>query len=238
MSHFIDHSIISDSMEMPALLKGNFHRHSLISYWLATTLADMISQVIGTVHSSLNREDKNVFVIQLLVFCFQTLFCGGYVSIVYYLTFQPQEAFRFVMVLAGCLLTAFIAQSIGLVIASAMHMQNQKFLAIAMSVIFVLTSGAFISFRAIALIPQLISYLSFGRHGFEICVLYIYGWRDGEKMPCNSFYCHYRNANNILDELNMSVTSAIIVFVSLIATFVLIRIFGLISLKLKLRSAK
>nr|CAD7438921.1 unnamed protein product [Timema bartmani] len=104
-------------LEMPVLLKENFNRwYSLRSYYLAITLSDIP---------------------------FQAVFCIIYVTIVYLLTGQPAEMYRYSMFLGACLLIAFVAQSVGLVVGAAMNVQNGVFLAPVMSVPFLLFSGFF-----------------------------------------------------------------------------------------------
>lgn len=49
-----------------------------------------------------------------------------YVGIVYYMTSQPLEMFRFGMFLSACLLISFVAQSVGLVVGAAMNVQVSK----------------------------------------------------------------------------------------------------------------
>lgn len=49
-----------------------------------------------------------------------------YVGIVYYMTSQPPEMFRFGMFLSACLLISFVAQSVGLVVGAAMNVQVSK----------------------------------------------------------------------------------------------------------------
>lgn len=49
-----------------------------------------------------------------------------YVGIVYYMTSQPPEMFRFGMFLSACLLISFVAQSVGLVVGAAMNVQVCK----------------------------------------------------------------------------------------------------------------
>lgn len=65
--------------------------------------------------------------IALNKFCFyyekQAIFCIIYVVIVYLLTSQPLEWSRFSMFLSSCLLIAFVAQSVGLVVGAAMNVQ-------------------------------------------------------------------------------------------------------------------
>lgn len=167
----------------------------------------------------------------------QAIFCGVYVSIVYFLTSQPPEAFRFELFLVACLFTTFIAQSIGLVIAAAINMQNNKFMAAALSVIFLLTTGSFISYHGFAPFERWISYLSFGRHGFVATALSIYGW-DRVKLPCYEAYCRFRNPDTILMELDILDASIGFDIAALVGIFSMMRILGYISLNLKLRSAK
>lgn len=49
-----------------------------------------------------------------------------YVGIVYYMTAQPPEMFRFGMFLSACLLISFVAQSVGLVVGAAMNVQVSR----------------------------------------------------------------------------------------------------------------
>lgn len=175
--------------------------------------------------------------IKWFFFCFQSIFCGAYVLIVYFLTSQLPIAFSFGLFLAASLFTAFIAQSIGLVIAAVMNMQNNKFVATAMSVIFLLTSSSFISYHGNPLFARWISFLSFGKYGFEATSLAIYGW-GSNKLPCYEAYCHFRNSQTVLRELDLSDAIIGIDLAALVGIFLMIRILGYISLNLKLRSSK
>ena len=106
-----------------------------------------------------------------------------YVSIVYYLTSQPLELFRYNMFLGTCLLISFVAQSVGLVVGAAMNVQNGVFLAPVMSVPFLLFSGFFVSFDAIPVYLRWITYLSYIRYGFEGTALATYSF-DRPKLTC------------------------------------------------------
>lgn len=61
--------------------------------------------------------------VNIIFYCVQAIFCVIYVVIVYLLTSQPLEWFRFAMFLSSCLLIAFVAQSVGLVVGAAMNVQ-------------------------------------------------------------------------------------------------------------------
>lgn len=58
-----------------------------------------------------------------MLYIAQAIFCVIYVVIVYLLTSQPAEWFRFAMFLTSCLLISFVAQSVGLVVGAAMNVQ-------------------------------------------------------------------------------------------------------------------
>lgn len=54
---------------------------------------------------------------------FQTVFTIAYVMIVYFMTSQPLETYRFLLYLNICVLTALVSQSIGLLIGAAMSVE-------------------------------------------------------------------------------------------------------------------
>lgn len=56
------------SLEMPALLKGNFRRYSLDLYYLATTVADILTQV-KVFHNFRKRKKSKSHVVILPLIC-------------------------------------------------------------------------------------------------------------------------------------------------------------------------
>ncbi|XP_050422485.1 ATP-binding cassette subfamily G member 4 isoform X2 [Adelges cooleyi] len=204
-------TILSFPLELPVLVKENFNRwYSLRSYYLAITLSDIP---------------------------FQAIFCVMYVSIVYYMTSQPPEMFRFGMFLSACLLISFVAQSVGLVVGAAMNVQNGVFLAPVMSVPFLLFSGFFVSFDAIPIYLRWITYLSYIRYGFEGTALATYGY-DRAILKCHQVYCHFKKPSTTLRELDMVHADFALDIGALIVIFFVLRISAFVFLRWKLKSAR
>ncbi|XP_061730005.1 ATP-binding cassette sub-family G member 4 isoform X1 [Cydia pomonella] len=204
-------TILSFPLEMPVLVKEHFNRwYSLRSYYLAITVSDIP---------------------------FQAIFCVIYVVIVYLLTSQPLEWFRFSMFLTSCLLISFVAQSVGLVVGAAMNVQNGVFLAPVMSVPFLLFSGFFVSFNAIPVYLRWITYLSYIRYGFEGTALATYSF-NREKLKCTQSYCHFKNPRTTLEELDMLDADIWLDVAALCAIFLVLRISAFLFLRWKLKSTR
>lgn len=204
-------TILSFPLELPVLLKENFNRwYSLKAYYLAITVSDIP---------------------------FQAIFCIIYVTIVYFLTSQPAETMRFSMFLGACLLISFVAQSVGLVVGAAMNVQNGVFLAPVMSVPFLLFSGFFVSFDAIPVYLRWITYLSYIRYGFEGTALATYSFAR-EKLKCFQVYCHFKNPETTLEELDMLDADFTLDILALLLIFVVLRIAAYLFLRWKLKTAR
>lgn len=204
-------TILSFPLELPVLLKENFNRwYSLKAYYLAITVSDIP---------------------------FQAVFCVIYVTIVYFMTSQPTDIMRFSMFLGTCLLISFVAQSVGLVVGAAMNVQNGVFLAPVMSVPFLLFSGFFVSFDAIPVYLRWITYLSYIRYGFEGTALATYSF-GREKLKCFQVYCHFKNPETTLEELDMLDADFTFDILALLLIFVVLRIAAYLFLRWKLKTAR
>ncbi|CAK1549241.1 unnamed protein product [Leptosia nina] len=204
-------TILSFPLEMPVLVKEHFNRwYSLRSYYLAITVSDIP---------------------------FQAIFCIIYVVIVYLLTSQPLEWFRFSMFLSSCLLISFVAQSVGLVVGAAMNVQNGVFLAPVMSVPFLLFSGFFVSFNAIPVYLRWITYISYIRYGFEGTALATYSF-NRTNLACHQAYCHFKKPETTLEELDMTDADFTLDIAALCLIFLLLRISAFLFLRWKLRSTR
>ncbi|KAI8422543.1 hypothetical protein MSG28_006347, partial [Choristoneura fumiferana] len=165
------------------------------------------------------------------------IFCIIYVVIVYLLTSQPLVWFRFSMFLGSCLLISFVAQSVGLVVGAAMNVQNGVFLAPVMSVPFLLFSGFFVSFNAIPVYLRWITYLSYIRYGFEGTALATYSF-NRPNLQCHQPYCHFKDPNTTLEELDMSDADIGLDIAALCAIFLVLRISAFLFLRWKLKSTR
>ncbi|XP_053978604.1 ATP-binding cassette sub-family G member 4 isoform X3 [Hylaeus volcanicus] len=204
-------TILSFPLELPVLLKENFNRwYSLKAYYLAITVSDIP---------------------------FQAIFCVLYVTIVYFLTSQPADTMRFSMFIGTCLLISFVAQSVGLVVGAAMNVQNGVFLAPVMSVPFLLFSGFFVSFDAIPVYLRWITYLSYIRYGFEGTALATYSF-GREKLKCFQVYCHFKNPETTLEELDMLDADFTLDILALLLIFLVLRIAAYLFLRWKLKTAR
>lgn len=204
-------TILSFPLELPVLLKEHFNRwYSLKAYYLAITISDIP---------------------------FQTLFSILYVSIVYFLTGQPAEVTRYSMFVGICLLISFVAQSVGLVVGAAMNVQNGVFLAPVMSVPFLLFSGFFVSFDAIPVYLRWITYLSYIRYGFEGTALTTYGF-NREKLKCYQVYCHFKNPETTLEELDMLNADFTLDILALLLIFLILRIAAFLFLRWKIKNVR
>ncbi|VVC91575.1 ATP-binding cassette sub-family G member 1 isoform X2 [Leptidea sinapis] len=204
-------TILSFPLEMPVLVKEHFNRwYSLRSYYLAITVSDLP---------------------------FQAIFCIIYVVIVYLLTSQPLEWFRFSMFLSSCLLISFVAQSVGLVVGAAMNVQNGVFLAPVMSVPFLLFSGFFVSFNAIPVYLRWITYISYIRYGFEGTALATYSF-NRTNLACHQSYCHFKKPETTLEELDMTDADFTLDIAALCLIFLVLRLSAFLFLRWKLRSTR
>lgn len=156
-------------------------------------------------------------------------------SIVYFMTSQPPEIFRFSMFLGACLLVSFVAQSVGLVVGAAMNVQNGVFLAPVMSVPFLLFSGFFVSFDSIPIYLRWITYLSYIRYGFEGTALATYGF-NRTKLTCNQEYCHFKYPIRTLEELDMADADYNVDIIALVVIFFVLRISAYMFLRWKLKA--
>ncbi|KAK0175073.1 hypothetical protein PV327_008857 [Microctonus hyperodae] len=201
-------TILTFPTEMAVFVREHLNYwYSLKSFYLARTLSDLP---------------------------FQTVFTIAYVMIVYFMTSQPLETYRFLLYLNICVLTALVSQSIGLLIGAAMSVESGMFIGPVSSVPVILFSGFFIKFTAMPYFLQWLSYVSFIRYGFEGAMITVYGY-GRERLRCSVAYCHYRIPKVFLKEMSMEDAAYWIDAVALIALLIILRVCAYFVLRLKLR---
>ncbi|KAK6640358.1 hypothetical protein RUM44_012051 [Polyplax serrata] len=166
---------------------------------------------------------------------FQVLFSIVYVTIIYFMTSQPLDASRFVMVLCVCILTSLVSQSIGLLIGAAMNVQNGVYLGPVCTVPFILFSGFFVNFDTIPKYLHWLTYISFIRYAFEGIIISLYGY-NRKRLDCSEAYCHFRSPTKFLERLNMSQAQFWIDALALSLMFVFLRVVSYFVLRWKVSS--
>ncbi|XP_034243636.1 ATP-binding cassette sub-family G member 1-like [Thrips palmi] len=125
-----------------------------------------------------------------------------FVLVAYYMTDQPTQDLRPVLVWFVCVLIVFTAHAYGLLFGAAMGMQLAVFFVPASTIPLVLFSGFFLHIPDIPSLLRWLSYVSNFRYGFEGLAVAIYGM-DRKPMNCAIPYCHWRRPSKILEDVGM-----------------------------------
>ncbi|XP_077287128.1 ATP-binding cassette sub-family G member 4 [Arctopsyche grandis] len=169
-------TILTFPMEMNILLKEHFNRwFSLPSYYLSITIVD----------------------IPIAIFC-----CFLFSVIIYTMSGQPLELFRFGMFFTISLLVVFVAQGFGLMIGAVFDVVNGTFLGPTISVPVMMFAGFGVTLRDLPKYLYWGSYVSYLRYGLEGFVGAIYG-ENRPILDCEERYCHYKYPQKFLSEIAM-----------------------------------
>nr|QIK02750.1 ATP-binding cassette sub-family G member 4-like protein [Nilaparvata lugens] len=133
---------------------------------------------------------------------FQVVFTVVYVSIVYYMTDQPQDLERFSMFLFVSILLSLVASCVGLLTGTALSIETGTYFGPISCIPCVLFSGFFLSLDSIPSTMKWLGSLSYLRYAFEGCMLSLYGF-DRSKLDCSEVYCHFRMPSQFLKHLGM-----------------------------------
>ncbi|XP_043199881.1 ATP-binding cassette sub-family G member 1-like [Amphibalanus amphitrite] len=201
-------TILTFPLEMSVMKKEYMNCwYSVKSYYLAKTVADLP---------------------------FQIVFPLIYDVIVYFMTSQPMELDRFCMFCLMTILTALVAQSVGLVIGAFCDIQLAVFLGPITMIPIILFSGFFVNLSTVPVWLSWLSYLSYARYSFEGLMLAVYGF-DREDMHCSVPFCHYRSPKKFLKELDMLESDYWTDVLALSVMTVLLRLVGYFVLRYKLK---
>lgn len=150
------------------------------------------------------------------------------------MTSQPMEVDRILMFASVNILTALVAQSLGLLIGAAMKIETGVYLGPVTTIPVVLFSGFFINFDAVPEYLSWLTYISYIRYGFEGAMLSIYGY-NREKLKCSIDFCHYRKPSQFLKYMSMNDANFWIDIGALTVFFIGIRIISYLVLRFKLK---
>lgn len=201
-------------LTFPAERSGFFREHlngwySTKTYYLAKTLADMP---------------------------FQIVFPIMYGSIVYWMTGQPSDTWRFCLFLCFCVFTSLVGQSLVIAIGATTSAVTAVFIAPVACIPFALFCGFFISLKSMPMYLRWFSYTSFFRYSYEGFMLTLYGF-DRPKMECDAL-CYFRDPYKFLKLMGIEDAELYVCFIGLVVLFVVLRIIGycLLCWKLRMRS--
>lgn len=209
--------LLSYPMEIQKVKREYFNRwYDLKPYFLALT--------VSTIPSSL-------------------VLGGLYIGIVYLLTDQPMEWFRFINFFVICIITGMISESMGLVISSTLNIINGMFVGPCLSVPLMLLAvygvgyGNTIPIPFLIRIAQYFSYLRYSIHGISLAMMKGRGTLpcpDGEDLEM----CIFRNQDEFLEFMGYKNGAIWIDILALISIFFLFRISGFYLLKQRLSPNK
>ncbi|KAG8287956.1 ATP-binding cassette sub- G member 4 [Homalodisca vitripennis] len=160
----------------------------------------------------------------------EILFSSMYVTIVYLLSAQPNEMFRYLMVLSICFLISLVAQSLGLFIGAALTVEKGVFIGPVINVPILLFSGFFVSLSSIPSCLRWVADVSYIRYGFEGTMTAVYGF-NRTSMHCSEPYCHFKIPARFLQEMDMDKAVFWVDCLALLGFFFLLRVFGYFVLK-------
>ncbi|XP_052864562.1 uncharacterized protein LOC128271162 [Anopheles cruzii] len=191
-------------LELPIITREHFNRwYSLRAYYIAMTVADIPIQLLCTL---------------------------TYIVITYFMTGQPPEAFRIGLFTLICLMVAWVAQGLGLLVASLFDVKNGAIFGPFFICPFLIFSGFFIHLTDAHPVMQWLFHISFLKYALEGASLAIFGY-DRPRMDCDETYCHFVLPKKFLKEVDMLqadfvqavIALSVIFFVFRVAAFYVMR---------------
>ncbi|XP_065078452.1 ATP-binding cassette sub-family G member 1-like [Ochlerotatus camptorhynchus] len=151
----------------------------------------------------------------------------------YYMTSQPMEMERLVMLWGICILLSWIAQLTGLFAGSSLSLELSVFCVPCSVIPMLIFCGFFVRFREMFsfLIP--FTYLGYFRYAFEGSMQAIYGF-DRENIPCEKF-CYFGKVSKFLESFDMEENNFTVDVVGLLTWIVVLHValYGSLALRLK-----
>jgi ATP-binding cassette, subfamily G (WHITE), member 4 len=128
------------------------------------------------------------------------------VSVAYYMTGQPMELDRFLMMLGICTVQAMIAHAIGLLAGVIFSLQMGIFMVPAVSIPMLMFSGFFIKAREMFEFLRPLASVSFFRFSFENTLIAILGF-ERKKLKCLDEFCYFKWPKNFINLMDIKETN-------------------------------
>lgn len=125
------------------------------------------------------------------------------VPILYYLSDQPMEWFRYAYFLLFCIVTSLAAQAIGFFLGATVPVKIAVFVG-PVGAATISIFGFTLRYCDTPFIFQWISLLSYFRSAFQSVATLLYGYDRGFLECKHDLYCHFRSPKKLLDEMDMS----------------------------------
>lgn len=162
----------------------------------------------------------------------QLFFCTMHISVSYFLSSQPLEWERFVMMLLMCFMCVLVSESFGIFFGSLFNPVTGTFCGALLISYMILFGGFFILFTHMPKYLYWMSYFCFLRYSYDGIITAIYSY-DRPKLACpeDVIYCHLSNPEYILKEMGVNGNVYWVDFGILLVMVIFMRCAGYCALK-------
>ncbi|XP_037957708.1 ATP-binding cassette sub-family G member 4 [Teleopsis dalmanni] len=161
-----------------------------------------------------------------------------YLSMVYWMSSQPLELFRFLMLFLVAFLTAMTSDSLGLLISSRFSLVNGMFMGPVLAVPLILLSCYGIGYGKDSYISPFMRFLmslSYLRHGMEGLVAALYDFNRGDtECPSTEVFCMFKKSKFLLMILGFENLNYIFSISCLVGFYVLFTVTAYVMIKQRL----
>ncbi|XP_062534762.1 ATP-binding cassette sub-family G member 1-like [Armigeres subalbatus] len=151
----------------------------------------------------------------------------------YYMTSQPMESERLVMLWGICILLSWIAQLTGLLAGSSLTLELSVFCVPCSVIPMLIFCGFFVRFREMFSFLVPFTYAGYFRYAFEGAMQAIYGF-GRENIPCEKF-CYFSKVSKFLESFDMEENSFTMDVYGLLAWIVVLHVALFASLAFRLK---
>ncbi|XP_052869580.1 ATP-binding cassette sub-family G member 4-like [Anopheles cruzii] len=155
----------------------------------------------------------------------------------YYLTAQPLEMDRVLMLWSICIFTSWIAQLTGLLAGSALPLELSVFCVPCSVIPMLIFCGFFVRFREMFGFLKPFTYVAYFRYSFEGSMQAIYGF-DRENLPCSGEFCYFSKVTKFLESFDMLENTFVMDVCGLLCWILLLHVALYVSLAWRLKRTR